>query len=155
MENRDFYTFREYMNKIDTLLTASMEDYLEMIYRLSCENGYTRVHELASALNVQPPAATRMVQKLSDMRLVRYKKYDILALEELGKEMGSFLLMRHNAIEGFLRILGINEDDILKETEKIEHTISNDTLHYFSSFTEFCKNRPSFLEAYHKYLGQK
>ena len=39
-----------------------MEDYLEMIYRLSKENGYTRINELSNALNVQPPSATRMVK---------------------------------------------------------------------------------------------
>ena len=61
---KDFYTFREYMKNVDKLLTASMEDYLEMIYRLSYDNGFTRIHELSSALNVQPPSATKMVQKL-------------------------------------------------------------------------------------------
>lgn len=35
MTKNNFYTFNEYMKKEDNSLTASMEDYLEMIYRLS------------------------------------------------------------------------------------------------------------------------
>jgi len=33
MESKKFYTFSEYMKKDVNSLTASMEDYLEMIYR--------------------------------------------------------------------------------------------------------------------------
>ena len=154
MEKNDFYTFREYMNKIDTFLTASMEDYLEMIFRLSQKNGYTRMHELASALNVQPPAATRMVQKLADMKLIKYEKYGILMLEDLGNKMGSFLLMRHNTIESFLNILGVDEKDILEETEKMEHTINNNTLNCISIFVDFFKNNSSFLDAYNLFKSK-
>ncbi|MDV3427800.1 MAG: Fur family transcriptional regulator, partial [Bacillota bacterium] len=39
MDKNDFYTFNEYMKKEDNSLTASMEDYLEMIYRLSLNTG--------------------------------------------------------------------------------------------------------------------
>lgn len=86
MGKNDFYTFNEYMKKEDSKLTASMEDYLEMIYRLSLNKGYLRINELSNALNVQPPSATRMVQKLSEERLVKYEKYGIIILEESGKK---------------------------------------------------------------------
>lgn len=151
MPVQDFYTFREYMNKFDTLLTASMEDYLEMIYRLSVDTGYTRMHELAVSLNVQPPAATRMVQKLAELKLIKYEKYGLIILEDLGKEMGSFLLMRHDTIEKFLKILGIEDKGILKETEKIEHTISKETLRCISVFVNFCSSSQSFLSDFENY----
>ena len=132
-------------------LTASMEDYLEMIYRLSINTGYTRMHELAVSLNVQPPAATRMVQKLAELKLIKYEKYGIIMLEDLGKEMGSFLLVRHHTIEKFLRILGVEEKGILKETEKIEHTISNETLRCISVFVDYCGNSQSFPSDFENY----
>ena len=59
MTKNDFYTFNEYMKKEDNCLTASMEDYLEMIYRLSLNTGFTRIHELSNVLNVKPPSATK------------------------------------------------------------------------------------------------
>lgn len=148
----DFYTFSEYMKKEDDTLTASMEDYLEMIFRLSQRPGFTRIHDLAEALNVQPPSATKMVQKLSEMKLIDYEKYGIIILTDQGKEMGNFLLNRHNTIESFLRILGVAEN-ILEETEKIEHTISNKTLEYFDDFIKFIQLNPevvSKLDAFKK-----
>ena len=67
----EFFTFREYMRKDQELLTPSAEDYMEMIYRLSQKNGFTRVNDLASALNVQPPSVTKMIQKLAELKLIK------------------------------------------------------------------------------------
>lgn len=151
MVKKDFYTFNEYMKKEENSLTASMEDYLEMIYRLSIDTGFTRIHELSSALNVQPPSATKMVQKLNDIKMLKYEKYGIIILEESGKKLGEALLNRHNTIENFLRIFNISEDKILNETEKIEHTISEETTNSFQDFVEFIKNNPHISEEFKNY----
>lgn len=147
---REFFTFREYMKKDDTLLTASMEDYLEMIYRLSREQGFTRINDLAAALNVQPPSATRMVQKLADVGVVNYEKYGLIVLSPKGEEMGRVLLERHQIIEDFLNLLGIS-GDVLEETEKIEHTISARTLQCLADFVAFMKSRPEFVREFHRF----
>lgn len=141
MEN-DFYTFSEYMKREDNSLTASMEDYLEMIYRLSMKTGFTRIHELSNALNVQPPSATKMVQKLSELKLLKYEKYGVIMLEENGKKVGEGLINRHNIISEFLSSIGVPSSILLEETEKIEHTISKSTLKCFSDFIRFLKLNP-------------
>jgi Mn-dependent DtxR family transcriptional regulator len=148
MDNKDFYTFNEYMKKDDNSLTASMEDYLEMIYRLSLNNGFTRVHVLSQALNIQPSSATKMVQHLAKMGLVKYEKYGFIMLEERGKSLGTWLLKRHMIIEDFTRIIGVGDAMILEETEKIEHMFSDDTIKCFESFVEFMKNNPDITERY-------
>jgi len=142
MNKKDFHTFSEYMKKEENLLTASMEDYLEMIYRLSQNNGFTRIHDLSEALNVQPPSATKMVQRLAELNFLKYEKYGVLILQEEGRLMGGRLLKRHNIVENFLKILGISEELILEETEKIEHTISNETLKVFEEYIEFWRKNP-------------
>ena len=151
MAKNDFHTFNEYMKKEDNSLTASMEDYLEMIYRLSLNTGFTRINELSNALNVQPPSATKMVQKLTELKLLKYEKYGIVLLEEEGKKLGEILINRHNTIENFLRILDIPEAEILDETEKIEHTISKETAMCFQDFIEFMKNNPSIADEFKVY----
>ena len=153
MAKNDFYTFNEYMKKENNLLTASMEDYLEMIYRLSLNIGFTRIHELSDALNVQPPSATNMVQKLAELKLLKYKKYGVLVLEEDGRKLGEALLNRHNTIESFLRILDVSEPEVLEETEKIEHTISVQTTKCFQDFIQFINHNPEIetqFKAYRK-----
>lgn len=151
MAKNYFHTFNESMKKEDNSLTASMEDYLEMIYRLSINTGFTRINELSNALNVQPPSATKMVQKLTELKLLKYEKYGIVLLEEEGKKLGGILLNRHNTIEKFLRILDIPEGEILNETEKIEHTISKQTTMCFQDFIEFMKNNPSIVDEFKVY----
>lgn len=154
MADKEFFTFREYMKKEDDLLTASMEDYLEMIFRLSRETGFTRIHDLAAALNVQPPSATKMVQKLADIEYVNYEKYGIILLSDKGRQTGQALLERHCIIEDFLKMLGITEG-VLEETEKIEHTISSRTVNCLADFVSFFKNRPKVIREFEKYRKKK
>lgn len=154
MDEKEFFTFREYMKKEDGPLTASMEDYLEMIYRLSGTNGYTRIQDLADALNVQPPSATKMVQKLADIELVNYKRYGIIVLSKKGWQTGKALLERHRIVEEFLRLLGLSED-VLEETEKIEHTINPETVNCLADFVSFFKNRPEIIREFELYRKSK
>jgi len=151
MDNNDFRTFSGYMKKEDNSLTASMEDYLEMIYRLSINTGFTRIHELSGALNVQPPSATKMVQRLGELKLLKYEKYGVILLEETGIQMGKLLLKRHNVIEVLLRLLGIPDKIILTETEKIEHTINDETIKCFEEFTDFVKDNPEVITKFNTY----
>ena len=152
MENDYFYTFNELMKKDKNLLTASMEDYLEMIYRLSISSGFTRIHELSQALNVQPPSATKMVQRLSQLHLLKYQKYGVLILEDEGKMLGRELLRRHVIIEDFIRIIGVDNSKILEEAEKIEHTLSKETTKRFEDFVMFNKENPDVISRYSSFL---
>jgi Mn-dependent DtxR family transcriptional regulator len=154
MQGGDFFTFSEYMKKEEDSLTASMEDYLEMIYRLSSNTGFTRIHELASALNVQPPSATKMVQKLSEVNLIDYERYGIIILTEEGKNKGAFLMHRHNVVSGFLKILGISEE-VLEQTEKIEHTINDNTLSYLEDFISFIQKNPEIISKFDSFRKER
>ncbi len=138
-----FHTVRGYqlLSQNKNLLTSAMEDYLEMIYRNSLVEGYMRINTLSDLLNVAAPSATKMVQKLSKLGLLDYKKYGIIFLTENGREIGRFLLDRHNTIQQFLRNLGVS-DDILIETELIEHYVSVTTLNKIGLFNKFLQNNP-------------
>lgn len=146
----DFYTFSGYIKKDDALLTASMEDYVEMIYRLSIDNGFTRINDLADSLNVQPPSVTKAVQKIAELNIANYEKYGVIILTKEGKKIGASLLKRHNLIKELLTIIGVT-DTIHEETEKIEHSINEETLKCISSFVKFMKNNPIIMESLIKY----
>lgn len=154
MSESEFFTFSEYMKKDNDILSPSAEDYMEMIYRLTRENGFTRVNDLAAALNVQPPSVTKMLRKLSGLELIKYEKYGVIMLEAKGVEIGKVLLKRHNLIERFLRFLNINEG-VLEETEKIEHTINKEILHGIRDLVDFFQEYPDLLERLNKYREEK
>lgn len=153
-EIQKFYTVRGYqlLEQNKKLLTPAMEDYLEMIYRNSLVEGYMRINILSELLNVQAPSATKMVQKLSKLGLLDYKKYGIIFLTENGREIGKFLLHRHNIIETFLKNLGVKES-LLIETELIEHSISANTLNRIKIFNEFIEKDPALLQNFQEFLS--
>ena len=137
-DTSEFHTVRGYqlLEQNKKLLTSAMEDYLEMIYRSSLNEESISTSSLSELLNVAAPSTTKMVQKLNRLELLDYKKYGYIYLTENGKEIGKYLLQRHNIIEQFLKNLGV-KDNILAETELIEHTISAATLQKINAFNKF------------------
>lgn len=146
---KNFHTVRGYqlLEQKKQTLTPAMEDYLEMIYRASQKDGYIRISTLSALLNVRAPSATKMVQKLTALELLHYKKYGIIFLTESGKEIGQFLLERHNTVEEFLKFLGVGEN-LLVETELIEHNISLHTLQLLAFFNQFLAENPYVREQF-------
>lgn len=156
MQNNEFHTVRGYqlIKQEKKLLTSAMEDYLEMIFRNIGKEGYMRINTLAEMLNVRPSSATKMVQKLSQRGFVEYEKYGIITLTEKGKTLGEFLLERHNIIEKFLSSLGIR-DNLLIETELIEHNVSVDTLRSIDHLNSFFEDHPEIVEEFQRYRSIK
>ncbi|SKC65067.1 metal-dependent transcriptional regulator [Maledivibacter halophilus] len=148
-KDREFHTVRGYqmLNSENKLLTSSMEDYLEMIYRVCIKEGYIRINQLAHKLNVRPSSTTKVVKKLNVMGLVDYQRYGIVQLTENGKEVGRFLLKRHRIIEEFLKNLGV-EKTLLKDTEMIEHDVSINTLKKIYMLNEFLYNNPDVIKRF-------
>jgi Mn-dependent DtxR family transcriptional regulator len=151
-KNQEFHTVRGYqlIKQTDRQLTSAMEDYLEMIYRNILKEGYMRINTLADMLNVKPSSATKMVQKLTEAGFLKYEKYGIIFLTDQGREIGEFLLKRHNIIEKFLENVGI-QDNLLVETELIEHNISLSTLESIDLLNLYLKDHPQILIGFEEY----
>jgi Mn-dependent DtxR family transcriptional regulator len=144
-----FFTARGYatLNASEDELTPSMEDYVEMIFRLSSNQGYTRVRDIAAALNVQPPSVTKMLQKLHEKGHVRYEKYGIVRLTAYGHQLGEYLLNRHNALREFLQIIGAQEN-LLEDVEGIEHNVSAPTMQRLLDLVCFLRSHPYLIEEF-------
>lgn len=152
-KRQSFHTVRGYalQRRESNDLTPSMEDYLEMVYRLSAKKNYVRINDLAAALNVQPPSATKMVQRLSEANYLKYEKYGAIELTDKGREMGAKLLHRHQTLEDFFQLLGVKEN-LLKDTEKIEHSLSHETLECIRLFVAFAKEQPEIIDSFRQFV---
>lgn len=144
----EYYTFYDYMKQAN--LTASEEDYLEMIYRLVINsNEDIRVKEIAIALNIKAPSVTNMMRKLNHKKLIIYEPYGKVALTKQGMQIGRVLYERHKVIYNFLSIVGVKENK-LDETEKMEHMISQETVDCFKDLIHFFESNPEIYQAYQK-----
>ncbi|WP_100011181.1 transcriptional regulator MntR [Lentibacillus sediminis] len=104
--------------------TPSMEDYIEIIYNLIDTKGYARVADIAESLEVHPSSVTKMVQKLDKDGYLNYEKYRGFVLTSKGKKIGERLVFRHELLEQFLEIIGVDEPNIYEDVEGIEHHLS-------------------------------
>lgn len=149
---KNFHTVRGYqlLNIKNNILTSSMEDYLEMIYRNCVQDGHIRISQLSQNLNVRPSSSTKIVQKLTQLGLVDYKRYGIIKLTKEGQEIGEVLLKRHETVEQFLKNIGI-EETLLRDTEMMEHDISSDTLEAMFILNEFFRLNPEIKNSYENF----
>ncbi|WP_054711560.1 transcriptional regulator MntR [Bacillus sp. JCM 19041] len=117
--------------------TPSMEDYLERIYMLIEEKGYARVSDIAEALEVHPSSVTKMVQKLDKSDYLVYERYRGLILTAKGNKIGKRLVYRHELLEDFMKIIGVDESHIYQDVEGIEHHISWDAIDRIGDLVQY------------------
>lgn len=134
-----FYTMKGYTLLEHGQLTTSMEDYLEMIYRMESEGGYVRITALAHALHVKPPSASKMAANLRGQGFIDFPKYGYITLTEWGRRMGAYLVHRHQVVGRLLCAINQTESE-LEEVEKIEHFLSPRTVANIEKFLEGLEN---------------
>lgn len=130
-----FYTLKGYEQNDGAELTPSMEDYLEMISRLSLSNDIVRVGDVSRMLHVKPSSATKMIQSLTAHGYLSMAKYGFIFLTEKGKTEGNYLLYRHEIINRFLCVVNRSKNE-LKQAEKIEHFLDVRTIKNLDELTK-------------------
>jgi Mn-dependent DtxR family transcriptional regulator len=145
--NFTFHTFNSKgwapMSK-DMMLTESMEDYLEMFYRIVVRQGYIRPVDLSMAIKVKPSSVTRMIQKLDEAGFISYEKYRNISLTPKGFIYGRFLAWRDENLKEFFRLVKANVG-IDEQVEGIEHYITPPTIKIFQNLITYFKARPEEL----------
>ena len=108
-----------------TITSASVQDYLQAIYRLQEVETPVSTTALADRLDVAPPSVTGMVRKLQGTGFVEYVPYHGVVLTPAGEREALLLLRRHRLWELFLvEVLGLAWDEIHQEAHRLEHATS-------------------------------
>lgn len=148
INKNQFYTFREYFKNNE--LSPSEEDYVEMIYRLKLSCSKVKISSIAKNLNVKIPSASKMIKCLQEKGILYHENYGLVVLSPKGENVGEILYNRHILIEKFLNSIGV-EYELHEQTEKIEHTINQDTLMCFFKIDKFFEDYPEILNLYKNY----
>ncbi|MFD1863695.1 transcriptional regulator MntR [Planococcus chinensis] len=125
--------------------TPSMEDHIEIIYALIEQKGYARVSDIAETLSVLPSSVTKMVQKLDKDGYLIYERYRGLVLTPKGQKLGKRLLKRHDLLEQFLRVIGVEEERIYGDVEGIEHHLSWNSIDRIADLVQVLEESPELL----------
>jgi DtxR family Mn-dependent transcriptional regulator len=108
-------------------ITAAMEDYLKVIYRLSEDGHRATTQAIAERLNVAAPSVTGMIKRLADLKLVEHQRYRSVALTAAGRKAALEIVRHHRLLELYLaEALGYSWDEVHDEAERLEHTISEE-----------------------------
>ncbi|CEG24016.1 Transcriptional regulator MntR [Planococcus massiliensis] len=130
--------------------TPSMEDHIEIIYSLIEQKGYARVSDIAEALSVLPSSVTKMVQKLDKDGYLIYERYRGLMLTPRGQKLGKRLVKRHDLLEQFLRLIGVEEERIYGDVEGIEHHLSWNSIERIADLVQVLEEDPALLQKLEK-----
>ena len=107
-------------------VTPTIEEYLEMIYRIEERDGVTKTSDLVSALNVAPGTVTNTVKRLEKEQLVTHEPYRGVKLTENGKKIAIDVIRRHRLSERLLTdFLHIDWGEAHEAACKLEHGVTN------------------------------
>ena len=109
------------------------EEYIKAIFLLERDQSeaekLVRTSQIADFLNIMPPSATEMLQKLSRKGMVSYKPYGGVKLTPKGREIALRLVRNNEVLDRFfVEVLGLDSAVSKKEACKLEHFTSNEVI---------------------------
>ena len=116
-----------------------VEDYLKAVHEIAMQSD-TRVAStgaVAERVGVSPSTVTCMFRKLAKARLLRHTAYQGVKLTDAGRSLALRVLRRHEVVETFLvEVLGLREQDVHIEAERLEHSVSEDLVSCMDEFLQ-------------------
>ena len=108
---------------ICVMLSFTEENHLKAIFHLSnIDNKDVSTNAIAESLKTKAPSVTDMLQKLSDKKLVTYKKYQGSFLTPIGRKTALNIIRKHRLWEVFLvEKLNFNWSEVHEVAEQLEH----------------------------------
>lgn len=137
----------------DPTTSIAGEDYLEQILNLINEKGYARVIDIATKLSISQASVSNMVQRLDGEGLLKYERYRGMSLTPAGEKIAQAIIQRHETLAAFLRLFGLDELDIHRDVEGMEHHMSSSTLRVFQVLIEELQTRPKLVEKVRDRIG--
>jgi DtxR family Mn-dependent transcriptional regulator len=124
-------------------LSASLEDYLEAIFRIVREQSAARAKDISRRLKVSRSSVTGALHALADRELINYAPYGVITLTDKGRVVAEDVLRRHEVLRDFfVKVLAVERKDADEAACKMEHAIPETILERFVEFVEFVEQCP-------------
>jgi len=110
-------------------VTAIVEEYLEVVYKLQEKNGAARTSDIVASLKVAPGTVTNTVERLERDGLIVHVPYKGVKLTDKGQRIALNVIRRHRLSERLLTdILHVEWEKAHEAACKLEHAIDNDVI---------------------------
>jgi DtxR family Mn-dependent transcriptional regulator len=119
-------------------VSASLEDYLEVIYGLIQKHRVARSRDIARRMEVTGASVTGALRALAEKELINYAPYELITLTEEGERLAEKVVGRHQALkEFFVTVLGVDQKEAGENACRIEHAVSEALMERLVRFVEF------------------
>ncbi|MDY7395937.1 metal-dependent transcriptional regulator [Aureibaculum sp. 2210JD6-5] len=121
------------------MFSQAEENYLKAIYALEIETSTSvSTNLIAEQMQTKASSVTDMVKKLSDKRLVAYKKYQGVQLSDKGKNVATSIVRKHRLWECFLvDKLNFSWDEVHDIAEQLEHIQSEEMIDRLDAYLDY------------------
>jgi len=110
-------------------ISATVEEYLEAIYRLEEKKGSAKTGDLAKELNVTLGTITNTIENMEKQNLVIHKPYKGVKLTKKGRKLALDVVRRHRLSERLLTdILRLEWSKAHDAACKLEHAIADEDI---------------------------
>lgn len=132
-------------------LSASLEDYLEIICNLIEDNGGAKAVEIARKFNISRASVSEALSKLAEKELIIYEGHKGIRITEKGLKQAKKVIHRHNTLTDFFEnTLGVEKVIAENNACKIEHVISDDVFDRLVCFQNFCRGNSDLIDLFKK-----
>jgi DtxR family transcriptional regulator, Mn-dependent transcriptional regulator len=124
-------------------LSASLEDYLEVIFHLEQSHRVARAKDIADQMNVQRASVTGALKALAGRGLINYSPYSYITLTPEGRDIAHDIIRRHETLkEFFMTTLQLAPPQAEANACRIEHAIDPVAIDRLVRFLEFFRLCP-------------
>jgi len=132
-------------------LSASLEDYLEIICNRLEESSSIKAVEIAKELNISRASVSEALTRLAEKNLIIYESHKGILITDEGLKAAKHVIQKHNSITDFFEnTLGLDRLSAEENACKIEHVIDDNVFERLKDFQEYCLKNRKFTEDFKK-----
>ena len=127
--------------KAAKILSSTLEDYLEAIFRIEKVKRAARVKDISHYLGVAKSTVNAALKSLATKGLIDYEPYQLIMLTKKGCERAKEIVIYHEVMRHFLQdVLALDEERAERIACEMEHAVDRDVIERFACFLAYIEN---------------
>lgn len=106
-------------------ISATLEDYLELIYETIQDKSTIKAIDIAKKFNISRASVTEALQRLEQKGYIKYGRYQPISLTDKGSNLAKDIIYKHETLKKFfVSLLNLSQKEAELNACKIEHIIT-------------------------------